>query len=134
MKAANTAYNKLLGHLWNVGEDGEPNQEYIDKFKAGINDDLNTPQAIGVIWDLLKSDLSDGIKKATALDCIKVLGLNVEFPHTEIPAKVEKLMMERAKARVDKNWDKADELRDKIEKVGFTVEDYVGGQKVKKAN
>ncbi|MFH2104871.1 MAG: cysteine--tRNA ligase [Parcubacteria group bacterium] len=136
LRAAMAAYSKLVIQVWNIREAGEPNKSYLDKFKAAINDDLNTPQAIGIMWDLLKSDLTDSVKKATVLEFNKVFGLNLDmkFDRTEIPAEVNKLIMERGKARAEKNWDKADKLRNEIEKAGFIVDDTPEGQKVKKAS
>jgi cysteinyl-tRNA synthetase len=103
------------------------------KFTSAIEDDFNLPQALAVLWDVLKSNLSDAGKYATILDFDKALGLNLsEVLEIEIPAKVKNLAEERKKARINKNWTESDRLRDEINKLGWQIKDAKNGYEFKK--
>ncbi len=109
-------------------------RNYRKKFSEYINDDLNTPKAIALMWEVIKSkELSDEEKYKTIIDFDKVLGLGLsKVKKSEIPQEVKKLVKEREKYRKEKNWQKSDELREKIKSLGFTVEDTSEGSKIKK--
>ena len=114
------------------------NKKYNDSFKEAISSDLNIPKALGIMWSLIKdSDVADDEKYQTLIDMDKVFGLGLDGleANTEteiIPEEVMKLAEQRARARKEKNWTKSDELRSKMNKMGYTVEDTAEGQKVKK--
>lgn len=101
-------------------------------FNLIINDDLDTPRALALVWDILKEEkIDDADKKATILDFDRVLGLNLNEKVTiEIPENVQNLIIERDMARADKNFTKSDELRQKIEDFGFEVKDTPEGTRV----
>ncbi|MEA3463591.1 MAG: cysteine--tRNA ligase [Patescibacteria group bacterium] len=110
------------------------NNEYKEKFVKAINDDLNIPQALAVVQELLKSDLSNQNKLTTVFDFDKVLGLDLDMVSSKLmfrgdayiaktPENVKKLVDERKKARKENNWEKSDRLRDEIKKLGYAVED-----------
>ncbi len=124
-----------LDHLYNqVRELGDKkakvNNEFKNKFLEAVDNDLNTPRALAVVQKLLKSDLSNGDKLATVLDFDKVLGLNLGQSKDELPKEVEKLAKDRKKAREEKNWSESDKLRDKLQELGYIVEDSSEGQRV----
>lgn len=98
-------------------------------FKTFINDDLNAPKALALVWDIIKDEkISDADKKATILDIDKVLGLELDkIENFEIPENVQNLIKERDLARNDKDFAKSDELRAKIEELGFEVKDTTLG-------
>ena len=110
------------------------NKKYKDKFIKAINDDLNIPQALAVVQDLLKSDLSNKDKLTAVLDFDKVLGLDLKDRMTKKIKNefVENLIIKRNKARKEKNFEESDRLRDEIEKLGYTVEDSKDGMRVYK--
>jgi cysteinyl-tRNA synthetase len=110
------------------------NQKYLNQFTKEINDDLNTPKALATMWELIKDDTIDNnMKYHTLLEFDKVLGLGFkELKPDKIPEKVTKLAEERLIARNSKDWKKADELRDKIAKLGFVVGDTKDGYELKK--
>ena len=118
-----------IGEGSSINGNGQVNQEYQDKFIKTINDDLNIPQALAVIQELLKSDLSNENKLATVLDFDKVLGLDLEKAGKaeELSIEVKELIKIREKARAEKNWQTADKLRKEIEKKGYVVEDAKDG-------
>ena len=105
---------------------GNINIDFKNKFIEKISDDFNIPQAFSLVPKILKSDLSNQDKLATILDFDKVFGLNlnkIENKKINIPDKIQKLIEQRKKARENKNFRLADELRDEIEKKGFLIED-----------
>lgn len=116
---------------------GKVSKEFKDKFIAALSDDFNSPQALAILQEVLKSKLSDHDKLATILDFDKVLGLDlgkIKKEKIEIPKEVQDLVKEREEARKNKEWQKSDELRDKISELGYLVEDTVAGSIVKKHN
>ncbi len=127
-----------LSHLRNQVRDlgekiGNINSGYKDKFLQAINNDLNTPQALALIQELLKSNLDNKDKLATILDFDRVLGLDIDKANDEsVPGEVKKLLEERNKARADKNWGESDRLRDEIKKLGYAIEDLDNRSRVYK--
>jgi cysteinyl-tRNA synthetase len=122
------AFNVLKRKIANLGKKaGKVNQEWKDKFNSAINDDLNMPQALAVMNEMLKSDISQEDKLATVLDFDKVFGLRFDLIKeevtAEIPEEVKSLIQDRKVARENKDWKKADEIRDKIKLLGFEIKD-----------
>ena len=106
--------------------------EYKEKFNKYINDDLDTPRALTVIFEILKdSKLPDHYGQELILDFDKVLGLKLsevnpvsdESANIEIPEEILELKKERDEARRQKNFAKSDELRKEIEREGYILED-----------
>ena len=127
---------KRLQSLYLALEDdiGKANEEYQSKFREYISDDLNTPRALSLLWDLIKDEnVSPADKKATILDFDKVFGLGfAELKEEEIPEDIMELVREREEARKNKDFKLSDELRDKINSLGYEVKDSAEGQKVSK--
>ncbi len=135
LEAAKVALIRLYRAAWSWGEPGEISEEYMTRFNDFLNDDLNMPRALAVIWELIRSDEPDDVKKATILACDEVLGLDIaawEPEDFDVPDEVIELLEQREIARKGKDWQKADELRDKISELGFAVEDTREGPKVTK--
>ncbi|PIQ66613.1 MAG: cysteine--tRNA ligase [Candidatus Zambryskibacteria bacterium CG11_big_fil_rev_8_21_14_0_20_42_18] len=138
LEAAENAYRKLKEIFAGlIRANGGIEGGYKKEFEETLENDLNTPEAIAIVWKLVKdSNVSDENKRATLLEFDKVLGLDLEHNEYEvkdIPEDVAKLMNERDKARVANDYSKADELREKIKKLGFIVEDTPSGQKISKS-
>ncbi len=110
---------------------------YGEQFHSAINDDLNTSQALAVLWELIGDrTILDEEKAATILEFDRVLGLGLKeyigrAQFDEIPAQVQVLVDQRQSARTAKDWSESDRLRDEILELGFTVEDTADGQKVR---
>ena len=118
-------------------------EEYKQKFLAAMNDDLNTADAIAVIFELV-ADINKRVYEentmnlseiTNALNLLRELGgvlgiLQKDNADVMLPNDVQSLLEERAKARADKNWEKSDELRDKIAELGYIVKDSRQGQQV----
>ncbi len=122
---------------------GVPNPTYLERFRSYLADDLDTPSAIALTWELTKDrTISDDVKCATlhVFDTIFDLGLRsplYEGVRTlgvllaeEVPDDVRTLVGEREAARLARNWLEADMLREKINLRGFTVEDTPQGPKI----
>ncbi len=109
-------------------------EKYRLQFMAAINDDLNTPQALAVIWEMLKEkNLAARDKQKLLLEFDKILGLGLsEIKPFEIPKNIKELSKQREQARSEKNWQEADEIRKKIEKSGYQIEDTEQGPKILK--
>ncbi len=145
LDAAKKSYERLLGALYQhktspKSTDEEKLARYKKEFEDAINDDLNIPMALGVLWKMVKEEKSKDIYKL-ALDMDKVFGLSldkakaVESDETEsdIPDEVTALVNERAEAKKAKNYALADEIRAKISALGYAVTDTKDGVKITKA-
>ncbi|MCG2693681.1 cysteine--tRNA ligase [Candidatus Parcubacteria bacterium] len=133
--AAQIALNKLYGEARVLSAPKGECAKLEKEFKAAIEDDLNTPKALGIVWDMLKSNCAPGAKLATLLKFDKVLGLGVDKnlgKKVVIPEKIKKLNQERQEARKKKDWKIADKLRGEIEKMGYEIEDTSTGAKLLK--
>ncbi len=135
LEGAETALKRLYGLYNELGNDiGNVNKDYKEKFKEYLENDLDTPRALTVLWDLMKDEeVLPADKKATILDFDKVLGLGFENLKEEIiPEEIIKLAEEREEARKNKDFKKSDELRKKINSLGYEVKDNSLGQKISK--
>lgn len=110
--------------------------DYRERFEEAIYDDLDTPKAIAVLWELMKSNVP-AIDKYDLVELFDdVLGLGVTYfeePEIKIPQEVERLVEKREKLRREEKFEEADEVRKEIEKEGYQVEDTESGPRVKPA-
>ena len=107
---------------------------YKGAFDVAISDDLNTPQALAVIWDMIgayhknPAQFNPAALRRLLLDFDKILGLDLKNVKKEsVPAAVKKLAAEREEARKRKDWQKSDALREKIKALGYLVKDTSEG-------
>jgi len=114
-------------------------KEY-SKFIQKLDDDLNTPEALAVFFDWLRTiNIRMDNNALSDVEAIEALNFVDRFNSIfdlirearEIPHKVQKLIAEREKAREEQNWSKADLLREKITKLGWIIEDHAGGYNLK---
>ncbi len=120
---------KLAGFLAETKEKTEKvDNDFSKEFVRAIEDDFNMPKAVATLWEVVKSDLKNEDKLALAFDFDKVFGLNLEKESTKLAdflsenrQGIEKLVAEREGYRQNKEWDKADELREELKKK-FNVE------------
>jgi cysteinyl-tRNA synthetase len=135
LEASEIALKRLYRLYLDLGEEvGTVDINYQKTFKERISDDLNTPLALSLLWDLVKDPhLSKKNKKATILDFDKVFGLDFENLTEEVvPEEIIKLAEERKIARANKDWNKSDELRDQIKALGYEIKDSETGEKINK--
>ena len=107
----------------------------MEKFEQAMADDLNTPQALAVLQELLGADLPTNTKLATIYKMDEILGLdlaNLRKQALEIPKEAKDLLAQREQARVDKDWGLSDALRDRLQKMNVEVVDTAKGQKAVK--
>ncbi|HLM83941.1 MAG TPA: cysteine--tRNA ligase [Candidatus Bathyarchaeia archaeon] len=113
------------------------------KFESAMDDDLNTPLALTYLYELItETNKKISENKLTAEEAKeilsafekmnKVFGLKFPEEETKIPKEVKNLADARLEARKNKDFQKADELREEIEKNGFEIEDLGEGYKLKK--
>lgn len=115
---------------------------YEARFQQAMEDDLNTADALSAVFDLIreantvyaKGGSAEGAAKTLAMlqKLLDVLGLKADRAD-EIPQEILDMAAERQQARGAKQWQRADELRDEIQKRGFVLEDTPQGPVVKKA-
>ncbi|MEA5145349.1 MAG: cysteine--tRNA ligase [Candidatus Limiplasma sp.] len=140
-----------LAFLQGNAADREPNEAELAfmqetdaaqaKFNDAMDDDLNTADAIGALFELVrevfKLPQSGVSRQAVAHGQMRmqamadVLGLLMKQAD-ELPAEIRAMVEERAAARKEKNWQRSDELRDAIKAAGYILEDTAAGQKVRK--
>jgi cysteinyl-tRNA synthetase len=142
-----TAVDRLKSLSPADGEvDSEVNKslsEYVQKFDAAMDDDLNTADAISVIFELVKymnvniTEESTSGTVAAALDTVNklcdVLGIITEKEQELLDADIEALIEERQAARKAKNFARADEIRNQLQDMGIILEDTREGVKWKRA-
>jgi cysteinyl-tRNA synthetase len=133
LSAAQTALNNLYREVSGYGESGEVNKEFEAKFHSSLNNDLDTPTALTIVWEVVKSSLPAGEKLATLIKFDEVLGLGFEEQaKLDASEEVNNLLAEREKARQSKDFARSDEIRKQIADKGFEVVDTDTGPKLKK--
>lgn len=136
LEASSNALEKLYTSYKNiVGVDtGIVDIGYKERLMEYMDDDLDTPKALALLWDLVhNTTISDSNKKATLLDFDKVFGFGLaDIKEEIIPDEILSLTKEREQARIDKDWARSDELRDKIKSLGYEVKDTDSGYKISK--
>lgn len=125
LKAAENALNNLQGTVASYDKPKVGCAEYEENFSKAINDDLNLPKALGIVWDLIKDqEFTTSAKKRTILKFDQVLGLDLaKAKKPKIPASITKLAEKRQKSRDEKNWAASDAIRKEIETQGYLIED-----------
>jgi len=110
---------------------------YKQKFLESINDDLNMPEALAVLWGVVRDEkLSAKARLELIYDFDKVLGLDLEKSEEkksgDVPDEVMSLVNQRTEAKKTKNFKLADELRAKVKEMGYEIVDKKDGAEVKK--
>lgn len=110
--------------------------EYKIKFQEAINDDLNMPVAMSVIWEIIKNPNKSKKLAELLLDFDKVLGIDIQKNDSkkdiEIPEDIKKLIEKRRIARQNKDWSLSDSIRDDIKEKGYIVKDTKEGMTIEK--
>ena len=140
------AYDKLVKRIGSLKREGQVEQakfdEYRNRFEAALCDDLNTSMAITVLYDLLKDDMNDATKFALAESFDRVLSLNLTTAQevkedSSVDAELERYILEkieeRKAAKKEKDFAKADAIRNELLEKGIILEDTREGVKWKKA-
>lgn len=125
-EAAQNALTKLrqMAREWDAPT--EADAAVLAAFNEQLHDDLNTPAALGVLWDMAKSDLPGERKAATLLQMDELLGLKLEeyvAKPVQIPEHIAQIAQRRWEARVRQDWTEADQLRHELESLGWVMQD-----------
>jgi cysteinyl-tRNA synthetase len=148
LEAAKQALYRLKRYVYEdfKQKTAAPAMDYLDKFDERLADDLDTPGAIAVMWDMLKDKkLSDKEKCGTLMSMDEVLDIGLSEDLTdgvrslgvlsadELPEEIQNLIDDREAARIARNWEMADAIRDKLMLEGYELEDTAHGPKVTKS-
>jgi cysteinyl-tRNA synthetase len=138
LEAAHNAVQKLRRRVSELDRaEVEANEGVLALFQAALEDDLGTPKALALVWDLVqREDISSAVKRATLLRMDEVFGLGMQvwsMEVNEIPEDILAIKQDREEARRAKNWQASDTLRDALLARGWIVEDGVGGSSLRKA-
>ena len=135
LEAAQNALRRLrkIVRDWDVPSIGCA--EYEQRFLDVIDNDLNTPQALAILWEIVEDTSQPTSARAKSLlkfDSVLGLGLDDYVgKRLEIPEKVSELMRKRDEARQKKDWGESDRLRDEIKNRGYKIEDTELGTKIR---
>ena len=145
LEGAQTALNRLRSQLLTLKETKQRKtlspeketklEEFRDTFIQAISDDLNTPKALAVMWDMFKSNIPAEDKYDLAISFDEVLGLSLtKIGSTQIayPAEIKKLLERRNELRNKGKFSEADQVRKEINKLGFKIEDSSEESKLRK--
>ena len=106
-------------------------EDYELKFHEAINDDLNMPLALGVVWDVIRNPKKSKKLADLLLKFDEILGLRLdEEEKIELPDEIKSIIEERKLARLNKDWKKSDKLRDYLNEKGYLVKDTKDDMKV----
>ncbi len=131
---AKNSYERLKRLVEKIEDDKLINEEYLEKFRESMDDDLNTPKALAVLWEIARNEKAEG--KYRAIKKIdEVFGLKLfEKEILEIPAEIKSLAQERLNAKKEKDFKRSDELRDKLNSLGWNIKDTKEGYELEKTN
>ncbi|MFW5712776.1 MAG: cysteine--tRNA ligase [Spirochaetota bacterium] len=123
---------KAVTALENIGQAAD---SYLQAFREHVSNDLHVPKALSVVWTLVKDEAAPPADKLAVLfDMDRVLGLKLSEVEAEqaIDAETEKLIREREEARANKDFARADQIRDELLEKGIELKDTPEGTVWKK--
>ena len=140
MDAAKTALSRLReGYLKHSEGTEKVSEEELseleNRFHEAINDDLNMPMAMSIVWDIIRKPNKSKDYQNLLLKFDEVLGLdlkNYQKEENEIPEDIQELVNQRNEARTNKNWAESDRIRDILITKGYTVKDSKEGTIIEK--
>ena len=111
-------------------------EQYKNRFIVAVNDDLNMPLAMGIVWEVIRNEKKSKDFADLLLEFDKILGLDIENSKKyleeqktiELPEEITALLEERKTARKNKNWAESDRIRDLLAQKGYIVKDTKDGQ------
>jgi cysteinyl-tRNA synthetase len=142
LERAQTAYARLVRHAVELRQaeestDADQVGAFRARFRDAINDDLNAPQALALVWEVVRSPALGGAEKWALLsEFDQVLGLGLAEARIEAPeldARVEGLIREREAARLARDFERADEIRSQLVAEGVILEDTAQGTRWRRA-
>ena len=136
-KALNRLREGYLTHLQNNEKISEEEiREYKQGFLDAVNDDLNMPLAMGIVWEVVRNNKKSKQFADLLLEFDRILGLDLENSKkyldeqekVELPKEILDLIEQRKIARENKDWAESDRIRDLLKEKGYTVKDTKEGQ------
>ena len=140
LDAVSTAWKKVNDFISKAPNGGKSIDEYTMQAHQYLNDDLDTPRIVALIWEIIKNkEINDQDKKATILELDTMIGIidptfkgEVLLDPTSLPGDIQALLEARHQARETKNWAKSDEIRDTLKEKGYSIKDTVFGIEITK--
>ncbi|MGO4393576.1 cysteine--tRNA ligase [Variovorax sp. M-6] len=133
LTASGAALDRLRRAYAGWPEGGAVDADFSARFHAEVDQDLNLPRALAVLWELVKSELPMATRRATVDAFDAVLGLRLAGWQVEepvIPTHIASLAAERRRARAEKDWEQADAVRVRLRDLGWDIEDGEKGQRL----
>lgn len=138
LDAAQNALTNLRKEMLKLKDAMGKSEAFHTKFVEALDDDLNTPQALAIMWDMMNSHEDNGRKLATLFMMDEVFGFNLKKyyeeqrhrPAEKIPQEVHELVAERQQLRKAKHFSAADHYRNKIKKLGYAIKDTIDGTEI----
>ena len=141
-KALNRLRESYLLHLESEDNNVEKEkiEEYRKRFMDAVNDDLNMPLAMGIVWEVARNEIKSKQYAKLLIEFDKILGLDIEHSKDylekeekiELPEKIKSLVEQRKQARENKDWAESDRIRDLLKEQGYVVKDTKEGQVIEK--
>ena len=132
LEAARNSVERLKNIVAELKDDKKINRKYLEEFQKEVDEDINLPNGLAVLWKFVRDEKAYGklrtIKKIDEVFCFGLLKKDKE----KFPKEVANLIKEREKFRKSGNFAEADKIREKINKLGFILEDTEKGAVVKK--
>lgn len=126
LSGTENALKRLYRLFINLGDNsGTPIPKYVTAFTTAINNDLNTPETLPILWEMLADETtSKEDRRATALLFDTILGLGFDTLKNEaIPIHIRTLIEARTQARTEKKWEESDRIREELLRAGYEVSD-----------
>ena len=137
LKQNQDTLNKLKNRIKSIKKDNNYSEDdfnnYNKEFKEALENDLNTANALTILYNVLKADIGNDTKLKLIESFDKVLSLDLlkrEEIDKELESKVKELIDERNKYKQEKNYEKADEVRKQIEDLGVQIKDTREGVEI----
>ncbi len=132
LKNSQNSLERLKNIIKELKNDKKINKGYSQKFEKAMDNDLDTVNALQVLWSLIRDDKAEG-KINTIKKIDSVLGLDLlKKEKVKIPDEIMKLVKEREKLRERKEWKKADYIRERIKEKGYNIDDTKERSRVQK--
>ena len=130
LENAKLSYERLKNICGEIEDDKIINEKYLEEFEKAMDDDFNFSKALQVLWKIVRDEKAEG-KYQTIKKIDEVFGLKLlEKEKIKIPKEIQKIIEEREKARKNKDWKKADELREDLKNEGYLIDDTESGTKI----
>ena len=141
-KALNRLRESYLLHLESEDNNVEKEkiEEYRKRFTNAVNDDLNMPLAMGIVWEVARNEIKSKQYAKLLIEFDKILGLDIEHSKDylekeekiELPEEIKSLVEQRKQTRENKDWAESDRIRDLLKEQGYVVKDTKEGQVIEK--